>query len=328
MKIVIVVPTVREECIVRFLREWESEFKDSKVIVIEDSASKSFTLRQGNVEHYSWHEIDSELGEVAWIIPRKTGAIRSFGIYKAWLLNPEAIICLDDDCLPGDDLIEKHCANLFMPQRVNAWVSTGEGTPPRGMPYFKTFREVTCMVSHGLWSGSPDFDGITQLLSSRNRFRFELCEQVIPRGLFFPMCAMNIAFRREVAPLLYQLLMGQGYPYHRFDDIWAGIIMKKICDHLGFWVKSGGPVVVHDRASNVWTNIEKEMAGLRVNEEFWVEVDRVVLESDSVLACYGEMAEKVRLGGEYWDRLREAMKLWASLFSEEANRYTCDLVRP
>lgn len=142
----------------------------------------------------------------------------------------------------------------------------------------------------------------------------------IPKGYFFPMSSMNLAFRREVTPLMYFPLMGydpKGIPwgYDRFDDIWAGIFAKKICDHLGLGVVNGSPFVEHRKASDPNKNLEKERAGLAVNEKLWREVDEVALKQNSPAQCYRELAQKIRFPKErYFEKLREAMLFWAGLF--------------
>jgi reversibly glycosylated polypeptide/UDP-arabinopyranose mutase len=170
------------------------------------------------------------------------------------------------------------------------------------------------VLNHGLWIGVPDFDAVTQLFQARYPQEFEPENQTIPVGMFFPMCGMNIAFKPEIVPALYFLLMGQGYNYDRFGDIWAGVIIKKICDHLGYAINSGEPFVRHQRASNVWTNLRKEVLALEANEIFWEAIDRMVLTGTTVAECYKEIANKLELEGEYWDKLRRAMRTWLELF--------------
>ena len=52
------------------------------------------------------------------------------------------------------------------------------------------------------------------------------------------------------------------YGFDRFGDIWAGVTIKKIADHLGYSINSGSPAIKHLRASNVWANLRKEAPGL------------------------------------------------------------------
>ncbi len=128
------------------------------------------------------------------------------------------------------------------------------------------------------------------------------------------MCGMNLAFKPEIIPAPYFLLMGHGYEFDRFGDIWSGIILKKICDHLGYAITSGEPVVHHRRASNVWANLRKEDPGLEVNEEFWRVIDKVCLSGKTFVECYQEIARSLPLEGEYWSKLQEAMLAWTQLF--------------
>jgi len=136
---------------------------------------------------------------------------------------------------------------------------------------------------------------------------------------------MNLAFKRQMTPAMYFLLMGGNWPFDRFGDIWCGLFVKKICDHLGLVVRSGLPHVKHVRASDVWSNLKKELPGYTVNESLWEAVDSVRLTKSSVRECYTEIAEKLDLSGEYWDKVRKAMRIWAALFpaaEESAGRGT------
>jgi hypothetical protein len=209
-----------------------------------------------------------------------------------------------------------HYDRLYTPASSSAWVSTGIGVTPRGVPYDSTARETECVINHGLWTNVPDFDAITQIANTRFKQPFEPIDQVIPKGKFFPMCGMNLAFKPKMAPAMYFLLMGKSWPFDRFGDIWCGVFAKKICDHLGLAVRSGEPRIEHQRASNPWTNLRKELPGYEVNENLWRAVDSLVLTGTNPLECYGELAEKLPLSGEYWDQLRAAMGTWTELFAD------------
>lgn len=319
MRAAIVVPTIREKLISSFLQAWKHAFSDQLVIVVEDNPERTFDVSLPGAQHYCWADIDEELGRDSWIIPRRTDCVRSYGYYKACSAGVDLIVTLDDDCYPlGDRFVERHYEKLLQPGDEDAWVSTGQGLLPRGMPYQARQRPFECVINHGLWSKVPDFDAVTQLLNERLCREFNPIEQVIPRGKFFPMCGMNLAFKPKIAPAMYFLLMGKDWPFDRFGDIWCGIFSKKICDYLGFAVRSGEPRIEHQRASNVWTNLRKEMPGYEVNEELWRAVDSVVLTKDTVRDAYKELARKLPMAGEYWERLRRAMTIWAELFPATA----------
>ena len=316
-KVTIVVPSIRQKHILEFLEAWEEEFADHTVIVVEDNYKCSFKIKHDNVEHYSWLDILNQIKDIAWIIPQETSACRSFGIYKAYQNGADIIISLDDDCLPAQKepyFIQGHLDRLNSNTGCLAWESTLGNVSPRGIPYYNLLRNRPVMLNHGLWTKIPDYDAITQLLASRVEFNPEYQNKVIPIGKFFPMCGMNVAFKREIAPLMYHMLQGKNYPYDRFDDIWCGLMMKRICDHLRYTVTSGDPVIVHDRASNVWSNLRKETPGLEINDSLWEKLDNVILTKDNVKDCYIELVEKLDVYGEYWDKLKKAMILRVGLF--------------
>jgi hypothetical protein len=315
VKAAIVVPTIREPSIHRFLEEWKQEFEGHQVIVVEDNPEKTFQVSGKNVAHYSWAEIDDTLKDNAWIIPRRTDCVRSFGYLMAWRGEYDMMVTLDDDCYPAHPgFIEGHWDRLQGHAQSNAWVATGRGWVPRGVPYGTTTRFDETVLNHGMWTNVPDLDAVTQLQSMREGRTFETVDQAIPRGAYFPMCGMNVAVKPKVIPAFYFLLMGRDWPYDRFGDIWCGVLLKRICDHLRAGVRSGPPLVEHQRASNVWANLRKESTGYEVNEDFWKAVDKVDLSGTTFRDCYAEIAQALPLDGDYFAKLKEAMAIWAGLF--------------
>lgn len=320
LNVAVVVPTIRENSMRQFLQAWGNEFATATIIVVEDNPIPSFDLGDyPNIEHFAWNNIDADLGENAWIIPRRSDCVRSYGYLKALQVSPDVVITLDDDCYPDGSahgFLEAHASKLRGMSCHDAWVSTGIGQVPRGVPYFSRQRRQRCVINHGLWSGVPDFDAPTQLVTSRAAGLFEPVDQAIPTGSYFPMCGMNLAFLPEMVPCMYFMLMGRNWEFDRFGDIWCGIFAKKICDHLGYGVSSGSPIVAHQRASNIWDNLRKEAPGLVLNESLWEAVDRIVLSSGTVSSCYREIAGGLPIEGDYWDSLRRAMFIWTDLVDE------------
>ena len=316
MEAVVVVPTARESSVAGFLDAWQRELSGATILVVEDGPEPTFSLEGANVRHLAWRHIEEQLGDAGWIIPRGSGCVRSFGCWVAHGMGPDMIVALDDDTRPDPahpGFLDAHWARL-QSATDPAWVSTLDAASPRGMPYFVTDREAPVVLNHGLWSGVPDFDAATQLLASRVEISGEWSDQTIPRGSYFPMCSMNIAWRPEFTAAMYFLLMGPDHAFDRFGDIWGGVLAKRIADHLGFAVNSGSPGILHERASNVFTNLAKESRGLAVNETFWRAVDSVVLTADSVPGAYAELAERLPLEQEEFAPLLRAMRTWAELF--------------
>jgi hypothetical protein len=129
---------------------------------------------------------------------------------------------------------------------------------------------------------------------------------------------MNCCFDRRAVPLAYFAPMGEGQPVKRFDDIWMGIIAKKICDHLGWLVTYGEPFVLHDRASDPVKNFAAEAPGREMNEWLWEFIDRVDLSGATAVDCLCDVADALdRTGGhDYVRNWGSALKIWAELFRE------------
>lgn len=340
MNIALVVPTIREHSIKRFVDEWKDYFYkyNLTLIIVEDNPVKTFDIHLENVKfyHYSWEDFDKELRENSWIIPRRNAAVRSFGFWQAYKLGFDLIVTLDDDCYP----IEKYINNFenynYFEQIISRfsakdlelddlrWETTVLNIRTRGLPYKnltskKKYTNLNLILNHGLWANIPDLDAINNLLFSSQDIKNYFIDKIIPKGKYFTMCGMNLAFKREAVPALYFLLMGEDengnrYPYDRFDDIWAGIIFKKIADHLNYDIISGHPIVWHDRASDPFKNLIKESNGIMMNENFWKYCDEIKLTKSSFKECYKEIADKLNLNDEYFTKLKRAMHIWADLF--------------
>ena len=314
MSVALVIPSCRSDRFASFLRAWGANRFWDVLVVVEDGPSRS--LVTGTAHHYSWKEIDERLGDRSWIISRGDSAIRSFGFWMAYQLGCEHIVTLDDDChpIPGQDLLAAHIAALHATPR---WAESVLGVRTRGLPYGDLGLLPNVMLNVGFWVGVPDFDAPQQLVSGVvTDFTPPEDNRVLARGQYVPICGMNLCFRREFTPLAYFPLQGNGWPYRRFDDIWFGIIAKKICDHLGWQIGMGRPWVSHTRASDVYQNLVKEAPGIGFNEEFWRIIDAVDLGgADTATATMHRVgqvlaAEKT----EYLQALGAAIQIWAGSF--------------
>lgn len=321
-KFVLVLPTIREDCFYIFLKKWLKELRDNKVtlIIVEDHPTKEIKIptkysKELEIYHYCWSDIKSALGKDEWIIPRKNAGIRNFGFLKAKELNPEIIVTLDDDCYPDQkNYFKQHDHYLNLPGTLN-WV-TSSHEPTRGFPY-NMRNQSEIIANHGLWSGVPDYDGITFKKFGYIDYKPVInSSEIIPIHNFFPFCSMNYSFKPAALPISYLPLMGEDqngnkWGYDRFDDIWGGIIYKKITDHLGYAIRNGSPSIRHNKASNVDRTIEQEKTGLVTNEWFWIKINEIKLKQKTLSGCYLEVADGIRKWNDpYFNKLAKAMKLW------------------
>lgn len=313
-RVFVVIPSVRAGVINTMLRVWQKELEEATIIVVEDNEHKTFDLSEfKNVIHFSHEDIENDLGEHSWIIPRKTSAIASYGFYKAYKMGADVVIKIDDDLLVRESgFIEKHIENLFTPRSL-FWVNVfeGNGVYPRGFPY--TERTRLTVLNYGLADNILDLDAPTQILGQNSKISQR--QQAIPYGSYFPLCGMNVAFLRDIIPAYYFLLQGGEYGIDRYDDIWSGVFLKKITDHLNHVISVGEPIVTHNKLSDPITNLEKESGGIDINECLWQEVNEIKLTQYSYKDCYIELSNKLNLPiAGYGDKLKEAMRIWANLF--------------
>ncbi|HUC94798.1 MAG TPA: hypothetical protein VMR19_02260 [Candidatus Saccharimonadales bacterium] len=324
IKVFIVIPTIRN---LYFLKAWKNEFTKCHSIIIEDGNDKTVNtdnLNFASVSHLTYKDIVKDFGGKSWIFSRKNAGIRSYGFWRAYKAGADVIITLDDDCYPDDsDFVDKHIKNLALKSSTD-WFPTYPNPKwiyTRGFPY-DARKGSEIVLSHGLWSGALDLDAKTEiklpkLLSEK---KYPPIRQFIPKGYFYSMCSMNLAFKREITPLMFFPMMGvdpkgKSWGYDRYDDIWAGIFSKKIMDHLNLGVVNGSPFIDHKKASIIRHNRTKEMNGMKINEILWRCVQKVKLTGRTPKSCYIELAKKTNFPKEsYFKKLREAMIIWANLF--------------
>ncbi len=303
-----------------FLQEWD-ELKQYELIVVQDIGKKPKIPSGFNITIYDHKDIEADLGDSAWIIPSRTSACRSYGYYKAWQRKPQVIITLDNDCYAEKEIpnyyVKGHIQALSTPATLD-WVNTAGNLPMRGFPYLIRDKNHT-WLNHGLWSNVPDLDAATWLHNLELRFKPTHTSTVIPRYNFFPMCGMNLSWRVDLTPAMYFGLFGPDYGFDQYDDIWAGVLVKKVMDHLGVAARSGSPSVEHRKQSNVFVNLTKQAPGMAMNEHFWKVVQGITLTKDTVIDCYEELIQAlpdvIQDEPEGWTKkFKEAALIWVSLF--------------
>lgn len=319
----LVLPSNSPQRLSEFLAAW-APWPWDRIVVVQDGPkvelleADRFEGEPARLEVFSWAEIDSMLPDPS-IISRQDSAIRSFGFWRAWSTGAEIIFTLDDDCFPaGDDLVGIHRANLY---GTPAWHSSVPGMRVRGLPYRSLGTLPNVQVSMGLWRGTPDLDAVTTLADGRPATPIAGVEtRVMPAAQYFPLSGMNLAFRREVACLMYFAPMGHGQPYRRFDDIWCGLVLQKICRHLGYSIVCGQPLVDHRRASDPFTNLVKEAPGIAANEHVWEAVDAVELTGTGPRECMEEMGAALAGSDDaYLAGWGQKITAWCALFPAAAD---------
>jgi len=260
--IAIVVPTIRKNKYSEFVSKWRELFHNHDINLITVFDGKYPILKNTNGKEFTVKQI---MGKYSDLIYNFNDGVRNLGFayVNRFIPEVETIITLDDDVEPFGDTIQDHLdvLNTYVP---TSWISTASEYT-RGFPY-GIRGESEVVLSHGVWKGVADWDAPTQLIKGNRLVDFY--KGPIPKGIFYPMCIMNVAFKRKMLPYMYQAPMGHRVGLDRFADIWSGIESKKVIDEKGWAVVSGYATVKHERASNVFTNLVKESKGLGMNEKY------------------------------------------------------------
>jgi len=320
---ILVIPTIRELNIKDFLDKWNNVGGWDEVFIVEDNPTKTFNIDKKNITHFSWEDIEKDFGKNASIFSKRDSAIRSYGFFKAYEKGCDWIFTLDDDCLPTPLFSEE---KNFCQQHIDAcnshskWVESVKGIKTRGVPYFN-LGKLEVKINMGLWENVADYDAIQQL-SFRTKnipyFKLDVKQNyIIPNGQYFPFCGMNFCFSSEMVSLSYFPPMGLNSQFSRFDDIWFGVICKKICDHLKIPISCGNPIINHSRASNVFTNLKKEAPGIEFNELFWQKIDSIDLKEYSISGCIEEISiSLLKEEDQYLKKLGNNLHIWNSLYEK------------
>jgi hypothetical protein len=320
-KIAVIIPTIRPELFdTEFWPAWEPLFRlhECAVYRVLDGETPRVQRWKHDSENYTptykvshmptkWQDIAIEIPDCIYNF---TDAVRNLGFLAAKHNDdPDIYISLDDDVLPIEDVdaIRRHAITLSSSVQLD-WVNTADGPiNMRGVPY--RLPEYPVLLSHGMWRNVPDLDAIQQLQWPDLR-NVEFNHFHIPRHVFFPVCAMNFAFRKELLPYAYQAPMGRKLlqdgleVFDRFADIWAGLVMKYAIDNvLNGAAVSGFSIVEHRRASNVWANLRKEAPGMELNETMYKYMPEIL---GHVPPLYSSLHPYVTL---YSNRLRQWQKL-------------------
>lgn len=301
-KIICVVPTIRPESMEKFRTAWTPLFEKHSVtlITVWDGERPHFTVKEPGREEYP---TGMNLEGIKDLFCRFTDACRNLGFVLASNFDYDYLLTLDDDVTPLDgdvcfdnwdnDPIQSHLDVLN--KRVPlSWMNTAhmDSDYLRGVPY-GVRDEAPVMLSHGVWGGTPDYDGETQLrLEKDGGVPYSLPYYVgpIPKGVLFPLCGMNVMVRREALPYFYFAPMGKDTGIlsyrdvdqtsggthtfeipllNRFADIWMGIFLKREFDKLGWACYTGTSVIHHTRASDAKKNMEQEKLGREWGERLY-----------------------------------------------------------
>ncbi len=302
----------------------------------------------GEKERTEWFE-ENGVSKYSKVIPKRSHAETSFGLL--YMLPNKGFrygFFIDDDTSPvqdfdyfGDHLKNlEHKGSMETVTSDNRWVnvlhhnSPRTGLYPRGYPYGLMGEKVRSkkeevkdvVLSQGLWTNMPDLDAIRIVINGNldgvvgkrlgmGDFTGSFC---VGKGNYTTICSMNLAFKREIIPAFYQLPMDDNqWKVGRFDDIWSGVIIKKLCDVLGKDIINGYPLCSHDKAKrSTFKDLVAEVNGLEINEHLWEMLEGMGLNGRNFTDLYESVAENLSNGtwkyvnGEFLNYMGRMMKMW------------------
>ncbi|KAF3974452.1 hypothetical protein ACB098_08G003600 [Castanea mollissima] len=317
-----------------FMNEWRPVFSQFHLIIVKDpDLSGEIQIPEGfNVDVYTRSDIDRVVGSSTSIL-FSGYSCRYFGYLMS---RKKYVISIDDDCIPAKDnegslvdIVAQHITNLITPATPfffnTLYDPYRKGADfVRGYPF--SLREgVTCALSCGLWLNLADYDAPTQALKPELRnSRYVDAVLTVPVKAMLPLSGINIAFDRElVGPALIPALKlaGEGkFRWETMEDIWSGMCVKVISDHMGLGVKSGLPYVWRNERGNAIESLKKEWEGVKLMEEVVPFFQAVRLPRSAVTAedCVVELAKivKEQLGqsNPMFVRAAEAMAEWIKVW--------------
>lgn len=238
--------------------------------------------------------------ELAAEIPWKSDNRRNVGFLMAYRDKCDIVIAIDDDNYPrsewpflaghatvGSELTHPVATghhrwfNLCSMMTVESPVTGGGTVFARGFPYAR--RDARCSavaartesgtvaVNAGLWSGDPDVDAATRLVTRCETREAFTGSYLLDRDVLMPINTQNTGILREAIPAYYYVKMGHpvgGMKLDRFGDIFSGFFIQKCSQAVGARIRVGSPVVNHRRTPhNLYKDLWNELAGMVVIDD-------------------------------------------------------------
>ena len=176
----------------------------------------------------------------------------------------------------------------------------------RGFPYNKRNQKVVLTKQHkkihigvnaGLWLNEPDVDAITRLALPVKITGLKQKQIALAKNCFAPINTQNTALVYDLIPAFYFVLMEgtiNHLPLARFGDIWTGWFLKKIADHLGYYVSFGEPLTDHRRNKHdLFNDLYIELTPLKHNDAFVELIQLITPKGKTTIDVYSDISKKL-----------------------------------
>ncbi|QIZ72494.1 hypothetical protein [Oxynema aestuarii] len=298
--------------------------------------------------------------ELSAEIPWKSDNRRNVGFLMAYRDRCDVIIAIDDDNYPhknwpflkGHSTVGKEVSRLTA-VGYNSWfnlcsmmevqcpsLGSGETVYARGFPYQR--RHTACSqvdaeisegfvaINAGLWSGDPDVDAATRLVTRCAAKENFTTDYLLASSTLMPINTQNTGLIRDAIPAYYYVKMGHpvgGMKLDRFGDIFSGFFVQKCAQAVGHRIKVGSPVVEHRRSPhNLYKDLWNELAGMVVIDDMLPLLETPLSPAKTYSEATVEFAERleawsVKQQGFLWDdslrdyfkKVAQNMRLWVEV---------------
>lgn len=267
-----------------------------------------------------------DLPELDALLPWNSVQRRNIAYLQGAVLGADNIITIDDDNhVTDDDYLGGHAVigkseTLPSLSSPTGWFNSSHllvTDPPkplyhRGYPLCKRDpKEVLrsgqatgrVVVNAGLWLETADADAMSHLDAPCRvvgyRDGFDGRAAVAP-GDHMVFNSQNTAFHRDTLPAMFLMPMGGRcgeLVVGRYDDIWMGMFLKVIADHLGDLITVGRPLVQqlrndHDLIQDALVEIPAQ----RISNTMTKTLDQIRLTGRDYASCYLELIAQLREG--------------------------------
>ena len=253
-------------------------------------------------------------------------ARRSVGCLEAVRDGAKVIVVADDDNLPADRRYFAHHEMGLGPftgltlESCSGWADPWQLLSPpvrhRGFPHEIRSRPVSLGwacglrpgVNAGMVLGDPDIDATERMVNHPSVLGVSPAAAAgvaLRPGVYAPFNQQNIAFRRELLPVMCMLT-----PAGRPADIWAAYVAERVMRETGWCVRYGRPYVWQERNEhNLADDVALEVRGYRETLAFTDALDLAdVLDGMTVLQA--ARAVYLHLSGGRWGDVAELGLAW------------------
>ena len=254
-------------------------------------------------------------------------ARRSVGCLEAVRGVAKTVVVADDDNLPLDaSYFRDHECGVTAPftgltlESDRGWVDPWQLVQPpvrhRGFPHELRPRPVSLGwacglrpgVNAGVVLGDPDIDATERIVNHPSVLGVSPAADdgvALRPGVYAPFNQQNIAFRRELLPVMCMLA-----PAGRPADIWAAYVAERVMRETGWCVRYGRPFVWQERNEhNLADDVALEVRGYRETLAFTDALDLAdVLDGMTVLQA--ARAVYLHLADTQWADVAELGLAW------------------